>query len=608
MPGRSRGSGTAVAAFVGFAETRSVPRADTGHQLEPVRPDCSAASSTATTWPTRSTATSPTAAAPRTSCGSAAGRAPNGGQRPEQAVLAAGGELGGFRVAALPVRDGRDLGRDRRRGRRELAGGPLQAGGPAGRQVAETLRRVHPPQTSGATSSPRCANVEADRGRRGAGRHASDPAGEPCDRRRRRRARHTAAAPATARPRRSTSATSTARTGFGGLETIDEITMVAVPDLMSAYQRGVIDAEGVKTVQLAMISHCEQMGDRVAVLDTPPGLNAQQVTDVAQDEAGYDSRYAALYYPWIKVFDPAVGRQHHRAAERARRRRVGAQRRRARGAQGAGERGDPRRGRPRDRRSARASRTCSTRSASTASGPSPAGASGSGAPARSRPTRPGATSTSAACSTTSRSRSCWAPSGWSSSRTTTGCGRSIRRNITAFLTEEWRRGALFGRTADEAFYVKCDRDNNPQQSIDSGQVDLRDRGRAGQARRVRDLPAGAVLRQHQPRQRVTRIAGQRSRMKGASRQGDALATHASACNSAAYRSSRPGGQRADHRAGRGRGPQSHHARASRSSEAARGRQGRRGDDHPWSGQEQRVHQVDQADPQQRCRAAQRGRT
>lgn len=37
---------------------------------------------------------------------------------------------------------------------------------------------------------------------------------------------------------------SAARTGFGGLETIDEITMVAVPDLMSAYQRGDIDAEG----------------------------------------------------------------------------------------------------------------------------------------------------------------------------------------------------------------------------------------------------------------------------------------------------------------------------------------------------------------------------
>ncbi|CAM5414790.1 phage tail sheath family protein [Streptomyces californicus] len=99
-----------------------------------------------------------------------------------------------------------------------------------------------------------------------------------------------------------------ARTGFAGLEAIDEITMVAVPDLMSAFQRGDIDAEGVKTVQLAVISHCEQMGDRVAVLDTPPGMNAQRVRTWRNEDAGYDSRYAALYYPWVKVFDPASGR------------------------------------------------------------------------------------------------------------------------------------------------------------------------------------------------------------------------------------------------------------------------------------------------------------
>ncbi|MFB7511561.1 phage tail sheath family protein, partial [Streptomyces broussonetiae] len=99
-----------------------------------------------------------------------------------------------------------------------------------------------------------------------------------------------------------------ARTGFAGLETIDEITMVAVPDLMSAYQRGDIDAEGVRTVQLAVISHCEQMGDRVAVLDAPPGLTAQQVRHWRNEEAGYDSRYATLYYPWVRAFDPAAGR------------------------------------------------------------------------------------------------------------------------------------------------------------------------------------------------------------------------------------------------------------------------------------------------------------
>ena len=97
------------------------------------------------------------------------------------------------------------------------------------------------------------------------------------------------------------------RTGFGGLEAIDNVTMVSVPDLMSAYQQGLIDLEGVQTVQLAMIAHCELMNDRVAILDPPPGLNAQQIREWRQEKAGYDSKQAALYWPWIKVFDPATG-------------------------------------------------------------------------------------------------------------------------------------------------------------------------------------------------------------------------------------------------------------------------------------------------------------
>jgi len=56
-----------------------------------------------------------------------------------------------------------------------------------------------------------------------------------------------------------------------------------------------------------MIAHCELMGDRVAILDAPPGLNAQQIKEWRVDKAGYDSKYATLYWPWIKVFDPLSG-------------------------------------------------------------------------------------------------------------------------------------------------------------------------------------------------------------------------------------------------------------------------------------------------------------
>jgi len=98
-----------------------------------------------------------------------------------------------------------------------------------------------------------------------------------------------------------------ARTGLGGFEAIDEITMLAVPDLMSAYQRGLLDADGVKAVQVAMIAHCERMADRVAILDTPPGLNSQQVREWRTEFAGYDSKFAAIYWPWVQVMDPSSG-------------------------------------------------------------------------------------------------------------------------------------------------------------------------------------------------------------------------------------------------------------------------------------------------------------
>jgi uncharacterized protein len=46
----------------------------------------------------------------------------------------------------------------------------------------------------------------------------------------------------------------------------------------------------------------------------------------------------------------------------------------------------------------------------------------------------------------------------------------VARDITAFLDRVWRTGALFGATADEAFYVKCDRETNPPSTRDAGQL------------------------------------------------------------------------------------------------------------------------------------------
>jgi len=48
--------------------------------------------------------------------------------------------------------------------------------------------------------------------------------------------------------------------------------------------------------------------------------------------------------------------------------------------------------------------------------------------------------------------------------------QKIILNVEAFLTGVWRDGALFGTTAKEAFYVKCDAELNPQAQRDLGIV------------------------------------------------------------------------------------------------------------------------------------------
>lgn len=96
------------------------------------------------------------------------------------------------------------------------------------------------------------------------------------------------------------------RTGLAGLETLDEVRLILCPDLMSGYQGTQEDQTRVKSVQTAMIAHCQKMHYRFAILDTPPALNAQQVRDwVAYLK--FDTSYAALYYPWIRIADLSGG-------------------------------------------------------------------------------------------------------------------------------------------------------------------------------------------------------------------------------------------------------------------------------------------------------------
>ncbi|WP_406208273.1 phage tail sheath subtilisin-like domain-containing protein [Kitasatospora sp. NBC_01560] len=49
---------------------------------------------------------------------------------------------------------------------------------------------------------------------------------------------------------------------------------------------------------------------------------------------------------------------------------------------------------------------------------------------------------------------------------------SIRLNVGAFMNSLFREGAFQGRTPSEAYLVKCDRENNPQNDIDRGVVNV----------------------------------------------------------------------------------------------------------------------------------------
>lgn len=55
-------------------------------------------------------------------------------------------------------------------------------------------------------------------------------------------------------------------------------------------------------VQLMLVAHCENLGSRFAVLDMP--REAKKLDDIMAHRDIFDTNYAALYHPWLQVFDP----------------------------------------------------------------------------------------------------------------------------------------------------------------------------------------------------------------------------------------------------------------------------------------------------------------
>jgi len=51
--------------------------------------------------------------------------------------------------------------------------------------------------------------------------------------------------------------------------------------------------------------------------------------------------------------------------------------------------------------------------------------------------------------------------------------KKITRDVRHFLTVLWREGALMGKTPEEAFFVQCDEETNPPEIVDLGMVVIR---------------------------------------------------------------------------------------------------------------------------------------
>lgn len=80
------------------------------------------------------------------------------------------------------------------------------------------------------------------------------------------------------------------RTGIQSFLDNDNVSIMAIP--------GVTDPN----VQLMLVAHCENLASRFAVLDMP--RDAKKVEDIIAHRDIVDSNYAAMYHPWLEVFDP----------------------------------------------------------------------------------------------------------------------------------------------------------------------------------------------------------------------------------------------------------------------------------------------------------------
>ena len=260
----------------------------------------------------------------------------------------------------------------------------------------------------------------------------------------------------------------TTRSGIEGLEVAEDATMICCPDLMSAFEAGWITRDGVKDVQSKMITHCERMGDRMAILDPLPHLSPQDVKKWRMSETNYDSKFGTLYYPWIKIMGPdglpmAVPPSGHMA--------------------GIFSRNDHERGvhkAPANEVVRGALEVAEQLTKGEQDTLNPFGVNciraftGGGIRvwgARTLSSDPAWRYVNVRRLFNYVEKSIERGTQWVVFEPNDqDLWARVKRDVGAFLTGVWRDGALFGRTAAEAYFVKCDEEINPPDVRDRGQL------------------------------------------------------------------------------------------------------------------------------------------
>ena len=301
---------------------------------------------------------------------------------------------------------------------------------------------------------------------------------------------------------RTSRATSPRRQGMGGLAAVDEITMVVHAGHHDARRRTATTSQ-LRDLQGKMIAHCENAGDRMAILDAPPDLLPQEILEWRMNTAGYDSKFAALYYPWIEVMDPLTNQpmmvppSGHVAGVWCR---TDVDARRAQGARPTRSSWAPTASASRSRRPSRAG---STRSASTASASFP----GRGIRDLGRPhavERPGVALHQRPPALQLRRRV--DHGGHAVERVRAQRREAVDpaadRGVELPHPRVARRARCSAPRPAQAFYVKCDAETNPPEVIEAGQVICEIGIAPVKPAEFVDLPA-------EPVQRRRRLRGQR---------------------------------------------------------------------------------------------------